>query len=36
MAAGMTVGVFGGGVVFPGVRKTLTQWLALFSGGQSL
>lgn len=36
MAAGVPVGVFGGGVVFPGVRETLTQRLALFSDGQSL
>lgn len=36
MAAGVPVGVFGGGVVFPGVRETVTQRLALFSDGQSL
>lgn len=32
----MPVGVFGGGAVFLGVRKTMTQWLALFSPGQFL
>lgn len=30
------MGVFGGGAVFLGVRKTMTQWLALFSLGQFL
>lgn len=33
MTTGMPVGMFG---VFPGVRKTLTQWLALFFYGQFL
>ena len=36
VAAGVPGGVFGRGVVFPGVKKTLTQWLALFSHGQFL
>lgn len=36
VAAGAPVGVFGGGAVFLGVRKTVTRWLALFSPGQFL